>query len=94
MISLEDINKIAKLARIEMSEDEKAKMQKDLGEILGYMDELNSAPIDDLPEETYKLKNVFRPDVDPYQSAQFTEDILAEAPRQEKGYFKVKKVLG
>ena len=44
MISKEEVQHIAKLARLELTEKEAEKMQKDLSEILDYFDLLKKAP--------------------------------------------------
>ncbi|MCX6713045.1 MAG: aspartyl/glutamyl-tRNA amidotransferase subunit C [Candidatus Vogelbacteria bacterium] len=93
MIELKDIEKLASLARMEVGEEEKVKLQKDLEAILAYVSELKDAP---QPEEAGAepyLKNVLRPDTEPYLPGEFTEAILAEAPNQAEGYFKVKKIF-
>lgn len=39
------------------------------------------------------VKNVLREDGVPHESGKFTEALLAQAPKTEKGYIKVKKIL-
>jgi aspartyl-tRNA(Asn)/glutamyl-tRNA(Gln) amidotransferase subunit C len=94
MISKKDIEKLADLSRIEISEEEKDGFVKDIDSILSYVGQIKEANIagSNLPENLV-LKNVFREDVEPHESGKFTEEILAEAPKKENGYFKVKKII-
>ncbi len=48
------------------------------------------------PAEQYNsgVKNVLREDGEPHESGKFTGSILASAPKTEKGFIKVKKILG
>jgi len=93
MIEINDIEKLAGLARIAVTEEEKAKFQKDLESILNYVSELKDAPpLADFKDDEY-LKNVMRADDNAYQSGGFTDEILAEVPNRSDGYFKVKKIF-
>jgi len=95
MIEIKDIEKLAGLARLELKEDEKEKLKKDLDSILAYVSELSKAPKAETGksgEEGY-LKNVMRADDDNFASGEFTEDILADAPNRADNYFKVKKIF-
>ena len=92
-----DIENLAKLARIGVSKTEGEKLATDLEKILGYVSELNAvdASRGDATElEPDALRNVMREDVDPYPRAAFTEEILAEAPKTERGFLVVKQILG
>jgi len=93
MIEIKDIEKLASLARIAILDGEKQKLQKDLESILGYVSELKDAPI--LGGETVEayVENVMREDDEHYNSGEFTEEILAEAPDRAGDYFKVKPIF-
>lgn len=93
MIEIKDIEKLAGLARIAVTEEEKVKFQQDLESILGYVSELKDAPTPDGGAAEPYLKNVMREDDNAYAPGEFTEDILAEAPNRADGYFKVKKIF-
>lgn len=93
MISKEDIENLADLARLALDETEKAKLQKDMESILGYISELQKAPTFIGEKKDYYIKNVMREDQDPFLAGEFTEAILAEAPKRKKDYFVVKKIL-
>lgn len=97
MIEIKEIEKLASLARIEIDDEEKQKLQKDLESILDYVSELKNAPAleGNLPaggKEAY-LKNVMRSDDEHYNAGEFSEDILAQAPDRSEDYFKVKPIF-
>ena len=92
-ISLDEVNRIAKLARLTFTDDEKQKLQHELSSILDYVDQLKkmqgkvSATISDDPDAV----NLMRDDV----AEEFTDqvEILKQAPSREGKFIKVKSVL-
>jgi len=100
MLTREDVNNLANLARISLSEEEKDKLQKDMESILGYVSELQKAPtLSDSETErqnpqNYYLRNVMREDEEPFGAGLNTEAILSQAPKRKGNYFETKKILG
>ena len=102
-ISKEDIKKLADLARIEVGEAEQEKLAGEIGEILGYVDQVSKIVVNDkntgegLSGEALAKSeggvNVMREDANPTESGTYTDKILDEAPATENGYIKVKKIL-
>ncbi len=91
-ISLAEIEKLAALARIALTDEEKKSLQQDMGSILTYVDQIkNAAGTTDV--EIVGNLNVFRDDSNPHPTGMFTEDLLVAAPQREDNYFKVKKIL-
>ena len=93
MIEKKDVEKLANLSRIDISEEEKEVFIKDLDAILDYVSEVQEVVTDDIKPEAWQLRNVMREDENPHKSGKFTEDILKEAPNTKDGYIKVKKIL-
>ncbi len=94
MISPIEIDKLAALARIQLSVEEKKKLQKDIGAILEYVKQVqNISPARGGIDNKGGINNVFREDVSPHESGIFTETLLAAAPAREGQYIKVKKIL-
>jgi aspartyl-tRNA(Asn)/glutamyl-tRNA(Gln) amidotransferase subunit C len=87
------IESLAKLARIDLTEDEKERLTKEFGEILSYVDTIKKVSEDapDLPKP--QQYNVFREDTVTHDSGVDTETLLSEAPDREGDYLKVKKIL-
>lgn len=98
MLERKDIDNLANLARIALSEAEKDKLQKDMESILGYVSELQKAPSSAETSagkpESYYLRNVMREDEEPFESGVNTEIILSQAPKRRGSAFVVKKILG
>ncbi len=92
MITVADIEKLSQLARIQISDDEKASLAKEIEAILSYVAEIQTASADAPVKEDY-LRNVFRSDTVVHESGEFTEKLLAASPDRDGQYFKVKKIL-
>ena len=93
-IPIKEVEHIAKLARIRLTEEEKEKYSFQLGKILEYVQQLNELDLEVVPPTSHvvPLKNVFREDV--VRESLPQEEALRNAPQKEGGYFKVPKVLG
>ena len=92
-MNIQDVEKLAQLARIDISEGEKEELLKDLQGILGYIDQVQAVSVDMGEREAGELRNVMREDVNPHEPGVYTEKILASAPATENGYVKVKQIL-
>jgi len=92
-ISKEQVEHVAKLARLEVSEDEKAMFARQLSAILTYMDQLKEVDTEGVEPTATVLptENVWREDAVRLSLAQ--EQALANAPDQADGFFRVPKIL-
>ena len=93
MISKKDIENLANLARIRLSEAEKESLAKDVDSILAYVDQIKAAPIGDFKPQAGSVKNIIREDAVVNTSNEDRERILNEAPKREGDYVAVKKIL-
>ncbi len=93
MLSKEEVIKISHLARIELSDAEVEKFQKDISAVLDYVEELKQVDTDglDIVSSVTGLENVSRPDV--AVSGENQDEILHNAPETKDGYYKVKAIL-
>lgn len=100
-ITPELIDKLASLAKLDFSAEEKAALIPELEKITGFMDKLNELDVQGVPPLTYLSDTVFtltadqrevpRPDV-PQPS--LSHDLaLQNAPKRDSDYFRVPKVL-
>ena len=92
-ITKKDVEHVAKLARLRLTEEEKEKFGKQLSEILEYVEKLNELDTEKVKPASHvvPLKNVMREDeVKPSLSV---EEALANAPAREGKYFKVPKII-
>lgn len=93
MITRADVENLALLARIEISEEEKERLQKDLESILGYVSELTSVVGEFEAPHKEELINVMREDANAHESGAFTDALLKNAPATENGYVAVKQII-
>ncbi len=94
MLTIDDINNLARLARIELSEEEKVKLQKDMESILGYVGQITSVKLDTTFEaKDMSLINVMREDAVTTETGEYTQAVLANAPKREGDYFSVKAIF-
>ncbi|MFW9972523.1 MAG: Asp-tRNA(Asn)/Glu-tRNA(Gln) amidotransferase subunit GatC [Candidatus Odinarchaeota archaeon] len=92
--SKEKIDHISKLALLDLTEEEKMKLSKELGDILNYfrkIDDLDTNNVQPLTHPIENLKNVFREDI-PWKSLS-NEEALRNAKHKKDGYFKAPRIL-
>jgi len=92
-IELKDVEHLAGLARIAVSDDEKKILQHDLEEILGYVSQVTKVVAELGKPEAGELRNVMRDDINPHEGGTYTEDILKQAPSREGNRVFVKKIM-
>jgi len=92
-ITREEVQHAAMLFRMGLSEEDIAKFQQQLSQILDYFQVLQQIDTEGVPptSQPISLENVMRAD-EPRPSYP-TEDILANAPLSERGFFRVRAVL-
>ena len=89
----DEVKRIARLARVGLSDDEVAHFQVQLSEILDYFQRLREVNTEKLPPtaQTLAMHNVMRDD-EPRPSFD-KEDVLANAPQREDDLFRVRAIL-
>ena len=93
ILSAEDVRAIADLARLELSEDDVKRYQKQLSDVLGYfqkLEELDTSHIDPT-SSVLPLTNVMREDK--ATDALSVDQALTNAPDSDSGQFRVSAVL-
>ncbi len=88
-ITVKDVEHVAKLARLELTEEEKEKFTRQLGDVLKYVDQMNEVDTSNVEPLSHPIEfvNVMRDDVIHYE--QTKEQLMANAPDEENGFFKV-----
>lgn len=94
-ITTDEIEKLAALSRLALSEEEKKRMSHEFDSILGYIAAIQkiSATSTERIRSIVATVNVLREDKDPHEGGLYTETLVGAAPRREGGYIKVKKIL-
>ncbi len=94
MITKAEIEKLADLARIKVTEDEKESLANDIGAILSYVDEIKKINMDiDAKSNIGAVSNVSREDTVISSSEEMVEDIIKESPDREGDFIAVKKII-
>ena len=91
-ITVKDVEHVAKLARLELTEEEKEKFTRQLGDVLKYVDQMNEVDTSHVEPLSHPIDfvNVMREDTVHYD--QTKEQLMANAPDEENGFFKVPKI--
>jgi aspartyl-tRNA(Asn)/glutamyl-tRNA(Gln) amidotransferase subunit C len=90
-MNIKDVENLAELAKIELSEEEKKDMLKDMEGILAYVKQIEVAKLTD-NKDSAELYNVWREDE--LEVREFSRElILKQFPSSQDGFVKVKKIL-
>lgn len=92
-ITDETIDYVGILAKLELSDEEKAQAKSDMSNMLEYVSKLNELDTDNVEamSHAFKVSNVFREDV--VTNGDDRENLLANAPEQKDGSYKVPKTF-
>lgn len=93
MISKQDVQHIAELARIKLTGKELKKFQKDLSSILGYFNILNKVNVSKKEPTYHTAGKYFREDKAGPEMEQVADKLIEAAPQKKGRYIKVKSVL-
>ena len=95
-VSKDDVQKLAELSRIELSDEEITKLQGELDSIVEYIDVITKVELPDgvSPSPHLELENVMREDGEPHEPGIYTEKMLGQAPKRKDDFLEVKKILG
>lgn len=92
MITKEQVEHVAKLARLNLTEEETELYTKQLSKILDYIDQLNQVDTSGVEPMTQPIPtvNVMRDDI--FKKQFQREEMLKNAPHEEYGFFRVPKI--
>ena len=92
MITIKEVEHVAKLARLELTEEEKVKFSKQLGDILEYAQQMNEIDTEGVEPMSHAIPivNVMREDKVVHEVSR--EELMANAPLKENGFFRVPKI--
>jgi aspartyl-tRNA(Asn)/glutamyl-tRNA(Gln) amidotransferase subunit C len=92
-ISKDEVRKVARLAALALTEEETARLGKNLEDILSYVEKLRELPLDEEPpfesvtgDATPLREDEIRPSLP-------KDEALSNAPSREEGWFKVPRVV-
>lgn len=87
-----DIASLAKLARLEVSAEELAKLEKEIPEILGFVEAIQSVAAE-AGHESPEHRNIMRADENPHETGLHTRDLIDAAPAHKDDQIAVKQVI-
>ena len=94
MITVKELEHLATLSRIKLTEEDKKSLVKEFDSILAYVDQLKKVPVKmDAEGRVGAVKNVMRPDIAEQISSEDRERLLKEAPDREGDFIAVKKII-
>ena len=93
-ISVDEVAKVARLARLALTEEELARATVQLGDIVDHFADIDELDLDGVEPMTqpFPLTNVLRDDV--VAPSLDRDEVLAAAPEVEDGRFKVPPIVG
>jgi aspartyl-tRNA(Asn)/glutamyl-tRNA(Gln) amidotransferase subunit C len=88
-----DIEHVAKLARLELTDEERERLRSQLGAILEHAAKVGEVAAEDVPPTAYAIPrvNVLRPDE--RRPSLAVADVLANAPEPEDDRFRVPRIV-
>ena len=92
MITVKDVEHVAKLARLELTESEKEKFTQQLDSILQYVEQMNEIDTTGVEPMSHVIPvtNVMREDKVVYTNTK--QELMQNAPEEEDGFFRVPKI--
>ena len=92
-ITNKDIKKIAKLARIEVSEADCDNLSKQVGGVINWVEQLGEVNTDNVEPLTNPNKSTLKMTTDKISDGNITEEVLRNAKDTKYNYFSVPKVI-
>lgn len=94
MASVEDVKKLASLARLSIPEDMLEARAAEFDRIVAYIAQLDELDIKtDTPPQAPQLRNVFRDDGEPTPAGTWTEKLVGMFPERDGDRLSVKKII-
>ncbi len=92
-VDLATVKRVARLARIAVSEDEAERMVGELNGILGFVEQLGEVDVSGVEPMTSVTPMVMRKRADEVTDGGKADDIVANAPATDRNFFLVPKVV-
>ena len=92
-ITKDQILHLAKLAQLDLTNEEVDKFSTQISSILQYIDKVKDVKISDDVARDFRKTNIFREDKNPHEAGEHRDAILEEMPQIENNLLVVKKIL-
>ncbi len=91
-MEIKDVENLAELGKIELTQEEKENLISDMDSILAYVKVIEEIDVPDI-DITFEHRNIWREDVE-REGVNFSHDlIMSQFPDSQDGFLKVKKIL-
>ncbi|WP_426123077.1 Asp-tRNA(Asn)/Glu-tRNA(Gln) amidotransferase subunit GatC [Pararhizobium sp. PWRC1-1] len=92
-VDLATVKRVARLARIAVTEEEVLRMTGELNGILGFVEQLSEVNVDGVEPMTSVTPMAMKKRVDAVTDGNKADDIVANAPNEDRNFFLVPKVV-
>lgn len=92
-VSKEDVRKVARLSRIAVPDDKLETLATELSGIMGWIEQLNEVDIDGVDPMTSVVEAKLPMREDIVTDGSIQEQVLANAPKSDEGFFVVPKAV-
>lgn len=92
-VTKEDIKKASRLARIEIAENDREDLARQVGSIIGWVENLKEVNTDNVEPLTNIFDEALRLNKDEISDGNIAEEVLKNAKDAKYGYFAVPKVI-
>lgn len=92
-VDLQTVKRVARLARIAVSEDDAERMTGELNTILGFVEQLNEVDVSGVEPMTSVIPMEMKKRQDAITDGSKVDDIVANAPATDENFFLVPKVV-
>jgi aspartyl-tRNA(Asn)/glutamyl-tRNA(Gln) amidotransferase subunit C len=93
MLEIKDIEKFAKLARIDLSDAEKQKFLKDIEPVLDYIKQIQEVSGNTVEKKAGEHRNIMREDRIQNETGSNTKELVENMPGSKDNFLTVKKIL-
>ncbi|CAN7431641.1 Asp-tRNA(Asn)/Glu-tRNA(Gln) amidotransferase subunit GatC [Pararhizobium sp. LjRoot235] len=92
-VDLATVKRVARLARIAVSEEDAQRMTGELNGILGFVEQLSEVNVDGVEPMTSVTPMAMKKRADVVTDGNKADDIVANAPNEDRNFFLVPKVV-
>lgn len=92
-VDLQTVKRVAKLARIAVTDDHAEKMVGELNTILGFVEQLSEVDVEGVEPMTSVVETTMKKRKDVVTDGNKADDIVANAPMSDDNFFMVPKVV-
>jgi aspartyl-tRNA(Asn)/glutamyl-tRNA(Gln) amidotransferase subunit C len=92
-VDVTTVKRVAKLARLAVTEDEAERMMGELNAILGFVEQLGEVNVDGVEPMTSVTPMAMKKRADAVNDGNMADRIVANAPMTDNNFFQVPKVV-